>query len=92
MGWKVKSLKNILDIEGTGGVKVKYKGYVEALLEIPQVKSFKEPSLFVVVSDSEYGKQVPVQIGTIQIDLVLEKATKEELAKIGKAWERGALA
>ena len=92
MGWKIKSLKNILDIEETGGVRVKYKGYVEALLEIPQVKNFKEPSLFVVISDSEYGKQVPVQIGTLHIDLILEKATKEELAKLGKAWERGTLA
>ena len=92
MGWKIKSLKNILDIEGTGGVKVRYKGYVEALLEVPQIENFEEPSLFVVVDDSEYGKQVPVQIGTLHIDLILEKATKEEIAKMGKAWERGILA
>ena len=92
MGWKVKSLRNILDIEGTGGVRVKYKGYVEAVLEIPNVKNFAEPSLFVVVNDSEYGKQVPVQIGTLHIDLVLEKAAKEELARLGKAWERGTVA
>ena len=92
MGWKIKSLRNNLDIEGTGGVKVKYKGYVEALLEIPQVRNFSEPSLFVVVSDSEYGKQVPVQIGTLHIDIVLEKVTREELTLLGKAWERGAIA
>ena len=49
MGWKIKSLKNILDIEGTVGAKVKYKGYTEALLEIPQIKNFEEPSLFVVI-------------------------------------------
>ena len=91
MGWKIKSLKNILDIEGTGGAKVKYKGYTEALLEIPQIKNFEEPSLFVVINVSEYGKQVPVQIGTIHIDIILEKATKEELALMGKAWERGTL-
>ena len=91
MGWKIKSLKNILDIEGMGGAKVKYKGYTEALLEIPQIKNFEEPSLFVVINDSEYGKQVPVQIGTIHIDIILEKATKEELALMGKAWEQGTL-
>ena len=56
MGWKIKSLRNILDIEGTGGAKIKYRGYVEAFLEVPQVKNFSEPSLFVVVGDSEYGK------------------------------------
>ena len=41
MGWKIKSLKNILDIEGTGGIKVKYKGYVEALLEISSSKELR---------------------------------------------------
>ena len=44
------------------------------------------------MSDSEYGKQVPVQIGTLHIDLVLEKASKAELASLGKAWERGVVA
>ena len=38
------------------------------------------------------GKMVPVQIGTLHIDLILEKATREELAKMGIAWERGTLA
>ena len=58
MGWKIKSLKNILDIEGTGGLRVKYEGYIEATLGILQLEGFKEPSLFVVINDSEYGEQV----------------------------------
>ena len=85
MGLKVKSLKNILEIEGTGGIQVKYKGYVEAVLGIPQIRDFEEPCLFVVVSDSEYGKRVPIQIGTLHIDMVLGAATKEELSLMGKA-------
>ena len=91
MGLKIKSLKNILEIEGTGGIQVKYKGYVEANLSIPQVKDFEEPCLFVVVSDSKYGKRVLIQIGTLHIDMVLEKATKEELSLLGRTWERGTL-
>ena len=55
------------------------------------VKDLEEPCLFVVVNDSEYGKRVPIQIGTLHIDLVLEKATKHELATLGKTWERGKL-
>ena len=90
-GLRIKSLKNILDIEGTGGIKVKYQGYVEAMFGIEGVKGLKEPCLFVAVNDSEYGKRVPVQIGTLHIDLVLERATKQELATLGKAWERGKL-
>ena len=92
MGWKIRSLKNILDIEGTGGVRVKYKGYVEATLGIPQVDGFEEPSLFVVISNSEYGEQVPIQIGTLHIDMILRKATPNEIANLGKAWERGTVA
>ena len=44
-----------------------------------------------MVGDSEYSKRVPIQTGTLHIDLVLEKATKQELAILGKAWERGKL-
>ena len=91
LGLKIKSLQNILDIEGTGGIKVKYQGYVEVLFGIEGVEGLNEPCLFVVVNDSEYGKRVPVQVGTLHIDLVLERATKHELATLGKAWERGKL-
>ena len=34
---------------------------------------------------------MPIQIGTLHIDLVLERATTQELAILGKAWERGKL-
>ena len=86
MGWKVKSLKNILDIEGTGGLRVKYEGYVEATLEVPQLEGFEEPSLFVVISDSEYGERVPVQVGTLHIDLDTgEKLNLEKWQNWGKA-------
>ena len=91
LGLKVKSLKNILDIEGTGGIKVKYKGYVEDILGLTQVKNFEEPCLFVVVSDGEYSRRVPIQIGTLHIDFVLERTTEQELASLGKTWERGKL-
>ena len=91
MELKLKSLKNILEIEGTGGIQVKYKGYVEANLSIPQIRNFEESCLFLVVGDSEYGKRVPIQIGTLHIDMVLEKATKEQLSLLGRTLERGTL-
>ena len=91
LGLRIKSLRNILDIEGIGGIKVKYQGYVEVMFGIQGVKGLEEPCLFVVVNDSEYGKRVPIQIGTLHIDLVLERATKHELATLEKAWERGKL-
>ena len=91
LGLRIKSLRNILDIEGMRGIKVKYQGYVEVMFGIQGVKDLEEPCLFVVVSNSEYGKRVPIQIGTLHIDLVLERATRQELATLGKAWEKGKL-
>ena len=56
---KVHKLQQLLNIEGTGGGCVPYKGYVEVLLEVPEVPKFKEYVLMLVVKDSEYGNQVP---------------------------------
>ena len=53
----LKSLDTILDIEGTGGGKVPYHGYVECRLNLPQVKKFDQDVLMLdlVIDDSQYG-------------------------------------
>ena len=78
-------------MEGAGGVNVPYMGYVEASLQIPEVKSFSEDCLFLVVSDHRYGNRVPLTIGTLHIDMIIEKAMKDELDEISVAWGRGRL-
>ena len=89
MNLKVHKLKKILKIEGTGGGDMPYHGYVEVDLQLPQIKHFHEKVLMLVVNDSEYGKRVPIQLGTLHIDMILEQVTKEEQATLGKTWERG---
>ena len=32
---------------------------------------------------------MPVQLGTLHIDILLDHASPEELASLGKTWERG---
>ena len=64
---------------------------MELNLDIPEVRGFKEDVLMLVVKDSEYGKRVPVAIGTLHIDMILETATKEELENMGRKWQRGSL-
>ena len=59
-----------------GGVKVGYLGYTKCTLEIPEVKGFREDVLLLVVNDTEYGDKVPVLLGTLHIDMVLEKVTR----------------
>ena len=89
MKLKVHKLNKLLSIEGTGGGRVPYKGYVETLLEIPEVSNLKEYVLILVIEDSEYGNRVPIQLGTLHIDMILEKANPEQLAQLGKTYKHG---
>ena len=91
LGLQLNTLERFLDIEGTGGIQVPYKGYVEVELQIPEVKKFKEHVLLLVIDNSAYGERVPIQIGTLHIDMILGIATTEELASLGRTWERGSV-
>ena len=42
-----------------------------------------------VIEDSEYGDRVPIQLGTLHIDLILEKATPEQLKLLGRTYQCG---
>ena len=88
MKLKIQKLQKLLIIEGTGGGKVSYKGYVEVLLEVPEIENLSEYILMLVIEDSEYGERVPIQIGTLHIDMILEKATADELNKLGKVIQK----
>ena len=39
--------------------------------------------------DHKYGHRVPVTIGTLHIDMIIEQVTKDELDQLGTAWGRG---
>ena len=49
MGLKIKPLKRLLKLEGVGGAHVKYMGYVKAYLDIPEIRAFNYPCLFLVL-------------------------------------------
>ena len=89
LGLKIKSLERRFGLEGAGGAPIPYHGYVEVMIDLPQVKAFDEPCLLLVVNDSSFGKKCPVILGTLHIDLILSKATKEELETLNRAWQRG---
>ena len=88
----IKGLQTILDIEPTGGGRVPYHGYVECKLRIPQIKKFDLDVLMLVIDDSPYAMRVPVQIGTLHIDMALDLATEEERKKLNRQWRRAELA
>ena len=87
----IKQLQTLIPMEGLGGITVPYLGYVEATLNIPEVKAFQEDCLFLAVNDHSYRKCVPIMICTLHIDIIIDQATKEELEQISIAWGRGQL-
>ena len=44
-----------------------------------------------IQKDSHYSEQVPVILGTLHIKDMIQSATREELVKLGDAWEVGTL-
>ena len=89
---KIKPLKTILDIEGTGGGAVPYHGFVECRVQLPQIKKFDVDVLMLVIDDSAYGMPVPIQIGTLHYDMALELAIEAEMKKLSRKRNRAKMA
>ena len=79
LGLKVKQLNTLLDLEPTGGGQVPYEGYVELRMRVPNVRAFDLDVLMLVIPESEYSHTVPITIGTIHIDEIIDLITDEEL-------------
>ena len=82
----------MLDIEGTRGSLVPYYSYVELRLKIPQIKKFNLNVLMLVIDDSSYRARVPIQVGTLHIDKMLDLASEEEKWKLNRQSERARMA
>ena len=66
-------------------------GYTELRLDIPEINEFDHDMLMMIYPDSKYSHKVPIIIGTLHIDQMLELATAEELSNLGSAWTWGAM-
>ena len=55
------------------------------------MKALNKDILVVIQNDSTYSSRVPITLGTLHIDMVIEKATSEELQHLGKEWKTGVL-
>ena len=82
----VQSLQTILNIEGTGGACIPYYGIVECQLGLPEVEGFQKDFLMLVIDDSPYGRKVPVQLGTLHIDMILTAVEQNPTTKLGDSW------
>ena len=70
---------------------IPYIGYTQIQLQIPGIKGYDKDILVFIQKDSHYSEQVPVILGTLHIKDVIQSATREELVKLGDAWEMGTL-
>ena len=82
-------MNTLLDLEPTGGEQVPYDGYVELRMRVPNVKAFDLDVLMLVIPESEYSRRVPITIGTIHIDEIIDLITDEELRMASRQWQRG---
>ena len=92
LGLEVHPLTKLLDIEGTGGGKVPYKGYAEVNLKVEGVEGYNKDVLMLVIPNSRYTYSVPIQIGTLHIDQILEVIKPDEISNMNKSWKRSGLA
>ena len=81
----------MLEIKRSRGIDVPYLGYTEVNFQVPGVKALNEDILVVIQNDSAYSSRVPIMLGTLHIDMVIEKATSEELQNLRKEWKTGVL-
>ena len=87
-----QQLWSVLQIEGSGGLDVPYLGYLETQLREPEVKAFETDTLLLILPDSVYTMHTPITLGTLHIDMTIKLATKKELEKLNKQWNRSLIA
>ena len=87
LGLPCQQLWWLLEIEGSGGIDIPYLGYTEVNFQVLGVKALNKDILVVIQNDSAYSSRVPITLVTLHIDMVIEKATSEELQNLGKEWK-----
>ena len=88
----IHPLHKMIRVKATGGGDIPYLGYVEVNLKINDLWKFNEDVLMLVIKDSTYAQRVPIQLGTLHIDRVLDTIDQKEMKKLSKCWHRGQLA
>ena len=58
-------------------------------MQLPDSATYGEDCLMLVIDDSHYRRRVPIQVGILHIDHILDLMTLEELDRLNKQWTRG---
>ena len=85
---QIQPLGQLLELEGTGGSAIPYRGFVEVNLQILRIKNYNEDVLLLVIPTMTYSEMVPVVVGSKIIDRALSLMTKGELLKATTMWRQ----
>ena len=85
---QIQPLGWLLELEGTGGAAIPYLRFVEANLQILEIRNFNEDVLLLVIPTMTYSKTVQVMVGSKIIDKAGSLMTMGELAKATTTWRQ----
>ncbi len=74
-------------LKGIGGIRTDITGYVVMRVRVEGVAGYDEDQVALVTPDStEFGKRVPIILGTPTIDRVLQVVKEGEIDKLATPW------
>ena len=89
----LRPLENLglkLRIEGSAGTDIPYLGYTEANLRLPTANNYSSNQLFLIVKQhTQFGEQVPIQVGTTFQDELLTALPSQDLVGLVDEVKRG---
>ena len=78
-----------LNLQGTGGFQIPYKGCAVATMKIPGIRRYNREVCFTVLDDqTKNAEDVPLQLGTIVIDDAIMLMTESEITSCAMTWRR----
>ena len=85
---EIHPLAKLVNIEGTVGDSIEYIGYAEASLSLPMgSQTFDIEALLLVLPTTDYLRKVPVSIGTIITDMVVDFINLNKPDNVSKSWK-----
>ena len=90
---EIQLIKKLVDCENMNGGLFGYDGYVEVNLQIPG-RDFSEDYLFLVTSEINHQKEIPVVVGTYfiaSLSKYLKSLDKEEFDSLDQSFTTGLL-
>ena len=88
LGLKIQPLGQLLEVEGTGGAAIPYLRFVEVNLQILGIRGYNEDVLLLAIPTTACAEEVPVVVGSKNIDRALSCMTVGELAHATATWQQ----